>query len=113
MGLLCLQIYNRVMALDLSQNFVSKQYLNERMELNTLILTRFRLGLFCLNLHKFIKQLCPLSHVRISNQLNTLRLNEGTLTKFCICIDINKFRVGVVMHQMVQIYNQVMVFKSC
>ena len=52
MGLLCLQTYNRVIAQDLSQNFVSKQYLNERMELNTLILTRFRLGLFCLNFHK-------------------------------------------------------------
>ena len=44
---------------------------------------------------------------------NFIRLNEGNSIKFCICIDIDKLWVGIVMHQLVQIYNRVMVFKSC
>ena len=72
---------------------------------NTLILTRSRLGLFCINMCKLINELWPLNHVRISEQLNVLKLNEGNSIKFGW--------VGIVMYQLVQIYNKVMVFKSC
>ena len=72
---------------------------------NTLILTRSRLGLFCINMCKLINELWPLNYVRISEQLNVLKLNEGNSIKFGW--------VGIVMYQLVQIYNKVMVFKSC
>ena len=62
----------------------------------------------------FLKESLPLTPVRISYQLNILRMNEVNLIKFCICIDIDKqYLVGIVMHQLVQIYNRVMAFKSC
>ena len=54
---------------------------------------------------KLINELWPLNHVRISEQLNVLKLNEGNSIKFGW--------VGIVMYQLVQIYNKVMVFKSC
>ena len=45
--------------------------------------------------------------VRISYQLNILRMNEVNLIKFCIFIDIDKhYWVGIVMHQFVQIYKK-------
>ena len=45
------------MALELSQNLVFAQYLkNEWMEFNMILhLTRSKLGLFCVSLHKFIR----------------------------------------------------------
>ena len=65
-------------------------------------------------MRKFIKELWPLTPVRISYQLNILRLNEGNLTKFPIFIDIHKLWIGIVMHQLVQIYSRAyMTFKSC
>ena len=68
--------------------------------------------LFCINMCTFIKELWPLTPVRISYQLNILRMIEVNLIKFCICIDIDKqYWVGIVMHQVVQIFNRVMVFK--
>ena len=70
------------------------------------------MGLFCINMCTYIKELWPLTPVRISYQLNIFRLNEGNLIKHCICLDIDKQNwVGIVMHQLVQIYNRVMVFK--
>ena len=51
----------------------------------------------------FIKELWPLSPVRISYQLNILRINDVNLIKFCICIDIDKqYWMGIVMHKLVQ-----------
>ena len=41
-----------------------------------------------------------------------IRLNEENLIKFGKCIDIDKLWVGIVMHQLVQICNRIMVFKS-
>ena len=70
----------------------------------TLILTRSRLGLFCINICKFIKELWPLTRVIVSYPLNISRLNEGNLIKFCIWIDIDKLWVGIIMHQLVKIY---------
>ena len=44
---------------------------------------------------------------RLSYQLNILRENEMNTIKFCICIDIDKqYWVGIVMHQLVQIYTE-------
>ena len=58
-----------------------------------------------------IKELWPLTPVRISYQLNILRMNEVNLIKFCIRIDIDKqYWIGIVMHQL-EIYNRAMVFK--
>ena len=62
---------------------------------------------------KFIKELWPLTRVRVLFWLNILRLNEGNLIKFCKWIDIDKLWVGIVMHQLVQIYNRYMAFESC
>ena len=64
-------------------------------------------------MRKFTKELWPFIHVRISYRLNILRLIEGNLIKFCICIDFDKLSVGIVMDQLVQTYNRVMAFKSC
>ena len=36
--------------------------------------------------------------------LNILRTNWWILTKFCICIDIDKIKVGIVTHQFSQIW---------
>ena len=65
-------IYNRVMALEWCQNFVSAQYLeNELMEFDEAsfacasILTAFRLGLLHVNFHKLTTELWPLIAVRI------------------------------------------------
>ena len=53
---------------------------------------------------KFIEELWPLTRIRISYQLNILRMNEVNLIEFCICIDIDRqYWVGIVMHQLVQI----------
>ena len=38
--------------------------------------------------------------------------NEWNMTKFCICIDIDKIQVGIVMRQILQIYNRVMALES-
>ena len=45
----------------------------------TLLLTRSRLELFCINMCTFTKELWPLTPVRISYQLNILRMNEVNL----------------------------------
>ena len=79
----------------------------------TLILRRSRLRLLCVIIFKFIKELWSFTRVKISYPLNISRLNEGNLIRFCIWIDIDKLWFGIVMHQLVQIYNRVMVFKSC
>ena len=71
------------------------------------------MGLFLINICKLIKQLWPLTCVRILYRLNISRLNEGNLIKFYICIDIDKLWVGIVMHQLMHMYNRVMTFKSC
>ena len=60
----------------------------------------------------YLKELWPLSHVRISFPHNILRMNGWNLIQFCICIDIDTIQVGIVMRQIVQIYNRVMAFGS-
>ena len=72
----------------------------------------YRLGLFYINLRKLITELWPSAQVRISFPLNILEMNGGNLTKFCICIDIDKIHVGIVMHQFVEINNRVVSFES-
>ena len=57
------------------------------------------------DLHQFLKELWPLTCVRISFLINILRMNGCYLTKFSICIDINEINVGIVMHKIPQIYN--------
>ena len=42
-----------------------------------------------------------------------LRNELMNLTKFCICIDIDNVKVGIVMHQFEQIFNRVMTLDSC
>ena len=71
-----LNICTRVMAFDLSQNFVCVQYLE------LLILTRSMLGLLAVKFRKNVRELWPLIDVRIS--LNILR-NYGLFlhTKHC------------------------------
>ena len=71
------QIYNRVIALDWCQNFVSAQYPSweqiDRIWPNfayALILTWSRLGLLRINFREFIKELWPLIDVRISFPFN-------------------------------------------
>ena len=109
------QIYNRVMSLESSQNFVSTQYLeNEWMEFDKILHTMYivihkiLVGIFCIILRKFITtELWPLTRVNfVSTQLRSLihvsivflliivRINEwnsvinmGILTRFNTSLD--------------------------
>ena len=45
--------------------------------------------------------------------LNILRMNRWNLTKFCICIDIDKIGVGIGMCQIAQISNRLMALDHC
>ena len=78
-----------------------------------LILTRSRLGLLSIDFRKFITELWPVIDVRISFLLNILTTNRWNLTKICICIDINKIKVGIVTRQFSQIYNSVIARDLC
>ena len=55
----------------------------------SLILTTSNLGLLSIHFRLFITELWPLNNIRISFPLNILRMNEWSLTKFCLCIDID------------------------
>ena len=83
-------IYNMVMALGYCQNFVSAQYLgNKLIEFDqfayALMLTRARLGLLHVNFHKFTTQLWHMVIFKVSFLLNILGTNRWNLTRFCIC----------------------------
>ena len=53
---------------------------------NALILTRFGLGWLCVHFHKCLKELWPLTNVRISFPLNILGMNGWNLTKFVLIL---------------------------
>ena len=55
-----------------------------------LILTRSRLGLLPVIFCKFVTELWPSIDVRISFPLNIFRKNRQNLTKFSVCIDLDK-----------------------
>ena len=44
---------------------------------------------------------------------NSLRMNQWNVIKLCICIDIDKLEVGIIIHQLLQISNRVMAINSC
>ena len=88
-----LLITDRVMALDLCQNFVSTQYLESKWtEFDQTLYNHWYwqdLGSDCFS------QICNTESVgpwlvRISFMLNILRTNRQNFTKFYICIDIDK-----------------------
>ena len=91
-----LLIYNRVMALDSCRNFVSAQYLkNKLMEFDQILHMHWYwqdLGWDCYAsiFRKFIKELWSLIDGGIWFLFNILRTDWWNLTKFCICIDIDK-----------------------
>ena len=74
----------------------------------SLLLTRYRLGLQYVNLRKFITELWTLTHL-----LNSLIMNQWNVMKLCICIDIDKLYVGIIIHQLLQISNRFMALNSC
>ena len=55
-----------------------------------LIWTRSRLDLLPVIFRKFVTELWPLIDIRFQFPFNISRNNGHDLTKFCICIDINK-----------------------
>ena len=88
------QINNRVMALDIRilfpLNILRTNWWNWPNFGYALILTRSRLRLLHINFRKFLTWLWPLIVVRISFPLNNLRMCWWNLTKFCICVYIDK-----------------------
>ena len=73
-----------------------------------MILTRFFWdGLLCFDLPKFLKELWPLTNIRILFLLNILRMNGWNLTKFIMCIDIDEILVGIIIGKIAQIYDRV------
>ena len=105
------------MALDLCQNFVSAQYLEQidRTSPNFIyafILTRFMLGLSHIIFRIFVPELWPLNYIKILFPVNILRTNGWNFTKFYICIHIDKFYVGFVIHHFSHIFTRVMTLDS-
>ena len=92
------------------EEFVN-QLINKENPAYALILTRSGLGLLCFNLHKFLKELLPLTHIIILFTRNILRMNGWNLTKLGICIDIDKI-FEIIMPKIAQIYNRVMALNS-
>ena len=108
LGLLRINLYNRVMSLDREQiDWIWPNFAY------ALMLTGSRLGLLCVSFHKFIKELWPLIDGGILFPLNILRTNWWSLTRFCICIDIDKLQVGIVRCQFSQINYRVMALDWC
>ena len=88
------------MALDLGQIFVSVQYLEFKlMDFDQILYMHWYWDLFHIVFCKFIAELWSLIDARISFLLNILKMKEWILTKFCICIDIDKILVGIVTCQ--------------
>ena len=93
------------MALDLSQNFVSAQYLENKLVefspnfIYAFILIRSTLGLLHIIFRTFVPELWPLIYAIISFQFNILRANGQNFTKFYICIYIDKIYVEIVTRQ--------------
>ena len=99
------------MALDLRQNFVSAQYLENKLTPNFIyafILTRSSFGLMHVILCTFVPELWPLIYAKISFPSNILRTNGQNFNKFYICINIEKFYVGIVTHYFSHICTRVM-----
>ena len=67
------------------------------------------LGSLYVDLCQFLKELWPLTCVRISYLLNILRMNGWYLTKFSIYIDISEINVGIAMLKISHIYNWVII----
>ena len=88
-------ICTRIMALDLCQNFVSAQYVENKLTYSpkiiySFILTSSKFGLLQLIFRTFVPELWPLINARISYPLNILRTNRQNLTKLYIIINIDK-----------------------
>ena len=60
-----------------------------------------------MDMRTFLKELWPLTNVRISFLFSVLRINGWNLTKFIMCIDIAEILVGIIMCKIAQIYNKV------
>ena len=89
------EICTRVMALDLLQNFVSAQYLEDKLTdfrqfFSALILTRSSFRLLHDIYDLFVTELWPKIYVRISFLLNIFRPNGQNLTRLYKCIYIEK-----------------------
>ena len=83
------------MVLDWGQNFVSIQYLeNKLMEFDKILhmhwyIQEWGWDYYMLIFAIFLTELWPLIDVRILFPLSILRTNWWNLAKFCICIDID------------------------
>ena len=61
------------------------------------IMKRSRLGLLAVIFRLFVTELWPLIDVRISFPVNIFRTNEQNFIKICICIDIDKIYIRIVI----------------
>ena len=97
-----------VMALEWCQDFVSTQYFeNKFMEFGQVLHMHWYWQHLGCDFDKFITELWPLIGVRILFPLNILGTNWWNLTKFCVCIAIDKVLVGInFTHQFSLIYNR-------
>ena len=90
------------MSLDLSQNFVSAQHNEIKLTdfyqnfIYAFILTRSMFGLLHVIFRIFVLELWSLIYAKFSFPLNILRINRHNFTKFYICIDIDKNKVGII-----------------
>ena len=73
-----------------------------------LILTSSSLALLNVIFPKFVPELWPLVYAKISFLLKILRTNRHIFTKFYICIDIDKFYLGIVKCRFSKICTRVM-----
>ena len=51
----------------------------------------------------------PLNNIRIAFSVNNLRMNEWILIKFCLCIDIDNIKLGIVKCPFSSIHYRVVV----
>ena len=118
MHAICRTFRTRVMALDLSQNFVSAHYLEN-------ILIEFHQIYICIHIDKIYLGIVTnhFSHIctrvmvpdfsKILFPFNILRTNGQNFAKFYICIHIDTIYIGIVTHHFLHICTIVMALDLC
>ena len=71
------------------------------------------LGLLHIIFRTCVPELWPLINVEISFLFNILRTNGHNVTKYYICIHIDKIYVGIVAHHFSHIFTRVMALDLC
>ena len=113
------QICNRVMALDICQNFVSAQYFLEQIEwispnfVYAYILTRYRLGLLPVIFRKFVAELLPLIYARLRFRSISLEQMDRTSPNFVCAFILTRSGLGLLPVIFFIICSRVMALYIC